>query len=218
MKSARNANRHAWHEIVRGCSLNRALRDSLLKTHVSLSGRVLDIGGGHLPYYWKFFPDCEFVSADMSVTRNEDIKIDLEKPLPIASAGFDGILCLSVLEHIWDYSQLIRESRRIKKPDAPVYFWIPFMMQPHGAYGDFFRYTDSALERMFAAAGFSSIEVISLSNYFWVLGNLLSQPIYEKRYLRPVTVVSNALLLVFGGLLGRFIKGSWPIGYLVTAY
>jgi len=154
----------------------------------------------------------------MSVVRSEDIKVDLEKPLPVESGSFDGVLCLSVLEHVWDYSQLVGEALRIKKTEAPVYFWIPFIMQPHGSYGDYFRYTDSALERIFTEAGFSSVEVTALNNYFWVLGNFMSQPIYDKKLLRPLTVVSNALFIILGKILGRWVKGRWPIGYLVAAY
>ena len=216
-KSISTTNNHVWRDIFRGYSLNRVLRDNLLRSEVALTGNVLDIGGGISPYYWKYFSGCEFVSADMRIATHEGVEVDLEKPLPFESGTFESVLCLSVLEHIWDYSQLVKESLRVKKSDAFVYFWIPFMMQPHGTYGDYFRYTDAALERIFLEAGYSFVEVTPLNNYFWVLGNLISQPIYEFPVLRPLTLVSNALFILLGKTLGRFVKGRWPIGYLVKA-
>jgi hypothetical protein len=81
---------------ISGNSLNRVIRDAAMRGLFELSGDILDVGGGHFPYYWTFFDQkrCTLISADIRVQRQEDITVDLEMPLPIPSGRYDAIMCL----------------------------------------------------------------------------------------------------------------------------
>lgn len=206
-----------FRNLFKGYSLNRLLRDDFLLRNIQLTGRVLDVGGGEQPYYWNYFGDCHLTSADMNPQLTGGIIVDLEAPLPIESNTYDGIICLSVLEHVFNYDQLVKEIFRIKKPEAYVHFWIPFMIQPHGPYGDYFRFTDFALKKIFLEAGYQRVEVSSLNNFFWVMGNMCSQTMYEKSYMRPLLVFLNIIFILLGKLFRSSKANRWPIGYFVKA-
>ncbi len=211
----------ALRRIFARVSLNRVIRDAATRDLCNLSGDILDIGGGHLPRYWSSFDRerCRVISADRMIQRSEDIEADFEMPLPIPSKAYDSVVCFSTLEHVYNTLQLLREIRRVKKSGANALFWIPFFMQPHGTreYSDYFRFIEAALTRLFDDASYQTCKIHRVSSIFWVLGNLISQPINNIKLLSPLVTASNALFLVLGYLSRNYMRGSWPIGYFVIA-
>lgn len=124
----------------------------------TLSGKTIDIGGGHTPDYFDYFlqdPATKIEALDGSLTG-----IDFEKDaLPYADASIDTIICANVLEHIFNYQHLTNEMRRVLKPKAQLIGFVPFMQQYHPDPNDYFRYTRTALEYILKDAGFTSVQV-----------------------------------------------------------
>lgn len=123
-----------------------------------------------------------------------EISLDLEKPLP-ADLGkrFDTVFNHTTLEHIFDvltaFSNLCRMSR-----DAVIVV-VPFAQVEHwsSSYGDYWRISGQALEKLFQREGFSMVYCSANSDTdsaVYVIGigvrdasawkGRLPEPLYER--------------------------------------
>jgi len=83
-----------------------------------------------------------------------EIFLDLEQPLVSDLAGrFDVVFNHTVLEHVYEcrvaFANLCKMSRDI------VIVVVPFLQPYHSDYGDFWRFTPLALQRMYAENNFA---------------------------------------------------------------
>lgn len=143
--------------ILRGKSLMRTLLNYEV-THHTLHGKVLDVGSGENPSYYRYFkkaPGAEVLKSDMRLAP-----VDFEKdPLPYADASADQALLCNVLEHVFNHAFLAREVARVLKPGGQLLGFVPFFMQVHPDPYDYFRYTKEALEKILGEAGFRDIVI-----------------------------------------------------------
>lgn len=149
-------------EIWGGQSVTRSFLDLRLKKE-TLTGTVMDIGGGKNSDYVTFMPRADGVRF-----TNFDIKngasVDFEKDnLPLESDSCDTVLFLNVMEHIFNYQHIANEVVRITRPDGRLIGFVPFLMWYHADHRDFFRYTHEALEIIFTNAGAKKITIESIS-------------------------------------------------------
>ena len=145
-------------EIWRGKDLYRIFMNTECSKY-TLRGKISDVGSGaSQASYHRFFkkePDTEILALDRATSR-----IDFERdPLPYSDASVDAILAFNVFEHIFNYSNLLSEIRRVLKPGGRVYGAVPFLVGYHPDPKDFWRYTGSALQNIFKSAGFNGIEI-----------------------------------------------------------
>lgn len=158
----------------------------------SIKGKTLDVGGGRKPDYFSHLMNdgtAEVMPIDGSMTG-----IDFETDaLPFDDATFDTLICANLLEHIYNYQFLLLQMRRVLRPGGHLIGFVPFWMAYHPDPHDYFRYTQEALERMLADAGFSDISVRPLpggpfsANFNTIV---LSLP----RVLRPFAYLGYAFL------------------------
>jgi len=145
-------------ETLRGKLLGRILRDYTL-SKIELSGKVLDLGSGSdSPSYKPFMRFKEPFSitySDFFKERENLVRINLEEPFPIEHESFNYVTCFSVLEHIYDYRNVIRESYRILKKGGIFIGSTPFLHIFHPDPYDYFRYSHQALVRMFEEERFT---------------------------------------------------------------
>ncbi|MEQ8360321.1 MAG: hypothetical protein RH860_12595 [Cytophagales bacterium] len=84
-----------------------------------------------------------------------EIYLDLEKELPIELHNkFDVVFNHTTLEHIYHVNTAIKNLCQLSK-DAIVLV-VPFLQEMHGEYGDYWRFTPSAIIRMLSDNGFSA--------------------------------------------------------------
>ena len=127
----------------------------------SAGARVLEIGSGkqvkgedaysarHL------FPDAaEFRQTDFNPEFGHEV---LDITAMDITDEYDIVLCLNVLEHVYDYGQAVQNLRRALRDGGVVAAAVPFMFPLHDEPHDYWRFTEHALRRMFA--DFSSVEV-----------------------------------------------------------
>lgn len=81
-----------------------------------------------------------------------ELFLDLEQPLkPELKGSFDVVFNHTTLEHVFDiflaFHNLCALSRDV------VLLVVPFLQEQHGDYGDYWRFTPQALERLFAREG-----------------------------------------------------------------
>lgn len=82
-----------------------------------LGTKVLNVGGGGQQYLQKFLSE-EIVSFELDIVGNPDLKVNLERelPIPIDDNAFETVICTDVLEHLDNlhdvWLELIRISSR----------------------------------------------------------------------------------------------------------
>lgn len=218
-------------------SLLRKLEHQKLSS-LNLRGKILDLGGAKNSYYHRLIlkdstrlsspTGGEELKEGVSITvlnfdrhTDPDILADVEKPLPIKGDTFDAILAMNLLEHVYNFQGVVRESFRVLKPGGRAVFIVPFLAAIHPSPDDFFRYTESALRKMFQEAGFSEVNVEALgygvmSSRFMLLQNFLPtffHPVFEK-----IAIGEDKILAFIAKKLGKkYRPETHPLGYFVRA-
>lgn len=132
---------------------------------IRLSGSIIDIGGDYESSYKKFWKNSEkIVSLNISAQAKPDIVHNLEKPLPIENESYNNVLLINVLEHIYNYKGLLRESARIIKKNGTLIIAVPFLFPIHPSPDDFWRFSEDALKLEISQAGFSVVSIEALGH------------------------------------------------------
>ena len=195
-------------------------------SRVQLSGRVLDLGGDtHAEYRAYLKGQHAITSVNMDPATSPDITHDLETPLPITSGAYDHVLLINVLEHVYEYRQLLAEAYRVVRPGGTVTVVVPFLFPIHPDPHDFWRFSGETLRRECERLGFSDIQIESLGS-----GVLAAQYVMFDRLLpsfmrflnyhtfgRLVPVFDRALVIVAQVLNKKYLPGDYALGYCVTA-
>ncbi len=191
---------------------------------VTLSGKVLDLGGHkNSPYRDLFKGEFSITTADLS--SEADIQCNFELPLPISDASYDGVLLINVLEHIFEYRQLIGECARVLKPRGTIIIAVPFLFPYHASPDDFHRYTSTALERTLALAGFSDIHVQSLGSGVCAVRWALVERLLPGPF-RALSLVTVPFARFFDGIITGFARAfgkkyspsDYSLGYVASAH
>ncbi|HVF70735.1 MAG TPA: class I SAM-dependent methyltransferase [Chthoniobacterales bacterium] len=161
------------------------VRQSILRvikrTLPQLNGALLDIGCGKMPYR-SFILENSGVTTysgldlEGALVYEEGFRPDVTwdgRRMPLDDASFDCALATEVFEHTPDIALLLAEIRRVLKPGGLLCFTTPFLWPYHEAPHDSQRWTSFGLERVLAAAGFTSIEVRSIGNWHSSLAQFL---------------------------------------------
>jgi SAM-dependent methyltransferase len=209
------------------------MTDSLLRKaehgafrKISLSGKVVDLGGDTRSAYQSLIQgDIQWVTVNLNPYAGPDILHDLEKPLPFPDASFDGAVLANVIEHIYDYKQLLREAARILRSSGTAVIVVPFMFPNHPSPGDYRRFTAMALERECREAGFADVRVEALgtgvlSACHLFLNRLLPGPLraLHSRIDGPVTKFFDRLLSRLARAVGKSYRPEdYALGFSVVA-
>lgn len=201
--------------LYRGQTLLRILMNRALAEH-SLRGKVMDVGGGHHPDYFDYFkkePGAEVEVLDGSFTG-----IDFERDrLPAGDASVDTVILCNVLEHIYNHAFLTGEVHRVLRPGGRLIGFVPFWVGYHPDPHDYFRYTDEALQRIFADAGFKSATITRVGRGP-ILANFNTIVLSVPRFIRPVLYLLYAPLDLLFAKLRPGSRLRNPLGYLFVAY
>jgi SAM-dependent methyltransferase len=194
---------------------------------------LLDVGCGDSPYRFLLddlytYHGIDIVEADHFGYNNADVQAFDGVSIPFGQDCFHVILCTEVLEHVQNYQQLVDEMYRVLEPGGMALITVPWSARYHYIPHDFFRYTPSTLQFMFAK--FSSTEIRSRGSILAVISNKLLVMIVitlRKRTLAYVLLWPLALLcvpLLVLALIGAHIGFALdinsdvdPLGYTVIA-
>lgn len=190
-------------------------------TTITLTGTVLDLGGYRSSLYHQYLQGKPTIkAANLDDGEDKDYTFDFEQPFPLPDSAFDGAVCINVLEHIFDYQNVLDESYRVLKPGAQIVLAVPFLIRYHPCPNDYWRYTESTLQRIFSTAGFSEIEIRPIGT--GVCGAAYSMQHNLCRF-APIQWVGMRLAVLFDRGLSwlkptsTLTKKYYPLGYVVIA-
>lgn len=193
----------------------RALWNNLVDVSKCVSGRLLDVGCGTMPYRSLFsvqhYVGLE-IDSEQARTRNvADFFYD-GTTFPFESDRFDGVLCNQVLEHVFNPIEFLSEIHRVLKPDGTLILTVPFVWDEHEQPFDYARYTSFGLSHLLKKAGFHiQIHRKTLGNAA-ILLQLLNAYLFKT--IAPRRAVSHAALgvLLFApvSLIGLVVGALLP--------
>lgn len=172
------------------------------------NGIVIDLGCGIMPYKKIILENKnvkKYIGIDLEQpTYYEVIKPDLTwdgKKIPFDDNTIDCILATEVLEHCYEPSNLLKEVRRVLKPNGVFFCTVPFIWHLHETPFDHYRYTPFSLKKKLEDAGFNTIEIKALGGWDSALSQLLGlwvtnrpmKRIYKSILLRVVRVIIKKL-------------------------
>lgn len=193
---------------------------------IALHGSVIDLGGGKDSGYRKIFRgEYTMISANLDGHETTDIHCDLEQPLPIADAMYDGVVLINTLEHIYRCHELIQESFRISKSGADIVVVVPFLFPVHPSPRDYWRFTEDTLAKMLTETGYTEVRVTPLCtgvfvNRFILLERLMPKPIRIAMFYigAPLARLADILFESLSKVLGKkYMPSSYPGAYSAVA-
>jgi|SRR3989344_4479996 len=205
-------------ELLKGKTYGRTLMNLAL-SHYTLSGQILDIGGGKKPSYLRFLKksaDSQINNIDFDSLQSDLAHFDLEKDkLPSTDNNYDYVLMFNILEHIYNHRFLLSEAYRVLKAGGQVIGYVPFMIAYHPDPHDYWRYTHETLEKLFSATGFKDIK-IAISGRGPLMVNYENIMVYWPVWLRilffPFYYCLDTIMLA----LKPKLRQRSAIGYLFT--
>jgi SAM-dependent methyltransferase len=192
---------------------------------LELSGKVLDLGGDRRSSYRNLFRGFfSLTTVNLASDAQPDIVADLEKPLPIPDASFDGVLLINLLEHVFEYHTLLAESRRVLIPGGKIVIIVPYIFPHHPSPDDYHRYSASALRRMLS--DFSDVQIVPLGSGVFSARLVLLERLIPAKVQSMLALITHPLATlcdsIFSGLARalhrKYEPSDYALGFLVTAY
>jgi len=189
--------------------------------NLNLQGAILDIGGTKNAKYQKEIRgDHEFIVLNIDERYGYDIYCNLEEPFPIEDESYDHVLSCNVLEHIFNFDNVVSESFRALKSGGTVAQITPFMNPIHGTPHDFFRYTHFTLKKLYEKHGFIDVEIRPLAT-----GIMMN--VYQSTYFlipfKPLKFIYRKWMFLLEACLNKCSKkykdlsGNYVLSYFLTA-
>lgn len=196
----------------------RTLMNYELSQVPSLRGDILDLGSTNSrPSYFKFLrldDAASIVSCDLS--SDSDVRADFEKGLPFSDERFDYILCLNLLEHIFNFNNLSYEMHRVLKRGGTLIGFVPFLIRIHNDPNDYFRYSGQALEKVFREAGFLRVYIRPIGAGPMTASYAQMEP-YIPRVIRLLFIsIARSADLVLKKVKPSINESRHPLGYFFT--
>lgn len=130
-----------------------------LMPYIENNGNIIELGSG-TDFYKNLAPKGQkFLTSNL--LPGFDLQLDMTR-LALEDSSVDAFISLYALEHIFDYKATVAEAHRCLKPGGRYLVVVPFLYYYHAAPDDYFRFTMSALEKLFS--DFSILFKIPLGN------------------------------------------------------
>lgn len=107
--------------------------------------------------------------------------------LPIADAALDGVIMVSVLEHLYDPVRAVDQVARVLKRGGVFFSYAPFYHPYHASPHDYFRFTREGYRYLLRE--FSQVEMVSGGNSVAVTNDVVSHAFGGSRLGRSLARV-----------------------------
>lgn len=188
---------------------------------LSIDGTILDLGGSRNADYHKLIQgEHTFTTVNLDTVNRCDVYADLEQPFPIKNDTYDAVVCINILEHIFNYRQFLSEAHRVLHNSGTLVVLIPFLIQVHPSPHDYFRFSEEALSRILQETSFIDIVVEPLGYGSMSAGNQLQYNLQKFTIVRAVSAFFSEHADRFIGFFDRkkfYGKERYPLGYFIMA-
>jgi SAM-dependent methyltransferase len=187
---------------------------------LTIDGEILDLGGSRKSGYHELIGGTHtFRVVNIDSEYGYDLKFDIEKPFPLDSNAFDGVLLVNALEHVFDYRTTLSESWRVLKSGGPVVIVVPFLMPVHPCPHDYWRYTGEALQKILDQAHFKEVSVTAIGRGPFTAAAHMRFNVYKIGLLRTLTYFIAGLLdwIVMKIKKDSYGPTAYPLGYVAVA-
>ncbi|HEV7121469.1 MAG TPA: methyltransferase domain-containing protein [Candidatus Paceibacterota bacterium] len=158
---------------------------------ITVEGAILDVGGSKKSGYHELIGGKHVITTgNIDAAYGADVLFDAQQAWPFEEGSFDCVLFMNVLEHLYRYDKAVSEAYRVLRVGGRVVGVVPFMFNVHGSPNDYFRYTRSMLEQMFAERGFADAHIEELG--------------------------TGAFSVIYHALIG-FVRWNWLADVLIPA-
>lgn len=179
---------------------------------------VLDVGKSSRELFTTFARGQVVTMDVVAHDWHPDIIDDLCNPKNLQPNQFDGIVCLAILEHVYDPKAAVENMLKTLKTGGFCFVYVPFVYKyhapPDGSYQDYYRYTRDGLAYLFR--DFSEVTLYPLRGKYSSMFNLMDfwKHAIEGRF----GMRANRLLdRVCGKLFGSRRVALQASGYFVWA-
>ncbi len=200
----------------KGMSLLRKLEYEKI-AELKIDGKILDLGGDKRSGYYELIKGGHKIDVvNLNPACGADLCFDLEKKFPLDNNSYDAVLCINVLEHIFDYQNVLSESFRVLKGGGILFGVVPFLFNVHGSPHDYFRYTGAALEKIFSEAGFRNVKIEELGTGVFSVLFQLKYGFYRINFIRNLAMKFHIMLDKI--LIQKIFKYLKPDNHLSEKY
>lgn len=172
------------------------------KKFMELSGGILlNLGSGNE------LRRKSIINVDIMDYENVDIICDIEK-LPFKESSIDGIMNITVIEHVPNPSKVIHEIYRVLKPGGIVFSVIPFMQPYHASPHDYQRFSLAGIQALHGDFEIVESGVFSgpASGFLWVFQEFIASVFsFGIPFLRNILTI---LIMIV----------TWPIKFLDVVF
>lgn len=210
--------------LIKGKSITRSFLNSRLENEPELKGLTLDLGGGGEPSYKSVLKiSGQFVNMDAIAEANPTVVGNIEERLPFNDNYADTVILFNTLEHVYDHQHVVNEMWRVSKIGGKSLVYTPFIFPVHThqtenfLIDDYFRYSESALNKMFSKAGFSKVSIEPMGGGFLVVAEVLSMLVSFRILKLPVTIFCLGLESIYRKLKPNISQKRYPLAYFVVA-
>jgi SAM-dependent methyltransferase len=114
---------------------------------------ILDVGRSSRQFFHHFSPQ-QVTTLDINQFDGyPDLIDDLCDPLQLQDDSYDGLVCLSVIEHVYAPEQAVRSIYRCLKPGGYAFVHVPFVFRYHApgdlSFQDYYRFTRDGVAYLF---------------------------------------------------------------------
>ena len=206
-------------------SYRRQLIDREL-SKLSISGRVLDLGGKKINKRGEFKPNAgsDWTYMNINPAEGADVIANGEE-IPAKDNSFDWVLCVEVLEFVQNPDRFIFEISRVLKSKGKLLLTAPFLYRVHGKPNDLQRFTDQKLKKLTSQK--FEIKTLNAQGYFFtVLADFLKSAVAQVRrvwlrYLLALFILPFVLLFRFLDEMDWICRSdfftSFTTGYVLFA-
>jgi SAM-dependent methyltransferase len=177
--------------------------------------KVLDVGKSSRKRY-AYFRAGQALTLDINPFDDyPDIIDDLCNLEHDLTAQFDGIVCLAVIEHVYDPQAAVKNLYTMLKPGGYCFAYVPFLYRYHAPpdlkYQDFFRYTRDGVAYLFR--DFAEVTVYPCRGGYSTIFNLVG--VWKDQVERRFGQGINKRIDQLGSLIHKRSNELQASGYFI---